>query len=50
MVKDSQVVEEFKIKGMICSRCLKVLRNELKATGAKVIKIQLGTIVIEYDS
>jgi len=43
------MIEEFKIKGMICSRCLKVLNNELKATGAKIIAIQLGKIVIEYE-
>lgn len=41
--------EEFKIKGMICSRCLKVLNTELKATGAEVVEIQLGKIVIRYD-
>ncbi len=43
------ITEEFKIKGMICSRCLKVLYTELKATGAKVVEIQLGKIVIRYN-
>tara|TARA_R110002049_G_scaffold88014_2_gene222625 strand:+ start:36 stop:599 length:564 start_codon:yes stop_codon:yes gene_type:complete len=42
------ITQEFKIKGMICSRCLKVLNNELNATGAKVLDIQLGKVVINY--
>tara|TARA_R110000751_G_scaffold69925_1_gene141868 strand:+ start:4460 stop:5023 length:564 start_codon:yes stop_codon:yes gene_type:complete len=42
------ITQEFKIKGMICSRCLKVLNNELNATGAKVVDIQLGKVVINY--
>ncbi|MBD80967.1 MAG: hypothetical protein CL840_18765 [Crocinitomicaceae bacterium] len=45
----NSVTQEFKIKGMICSRCLKVLNTELKATGAKVIEIQLGKVVIQYN-
>lgn len=43
------ITQEFKIKGMICSRCLKVLNTELRATGAKVVEIQLGKIVIQYN-
>lgn len=43
------ITEKYNIKGMICSRCLKVLNNELKATGAEVIDIQLGSIRIKYD-
>jgi len=43
------ITEAFKIKGMICSRCLKVLNDELRATGAKVADIQLGNVVINYD-
>jgi len=49
MQNSNLVTEEFKIKGMICSRCLKVLNTELKATGAEVVEIQLGKIVIRYD-
>ena len=41
--------EEFKVKGMICSNCLKVLTMELKSTGAVILEIQLGRVVIEYD-
>lgn len=50
MKKDTWITEEFKIKGMICSRCLKVLSVELKATGAEVMEIELGRVVIRYDS
>lgn len=41
--------EKFKIKGMICSRCLKVLNNELRETGAEVLDIQLGEVTIKYN-
>lgn len=49
MKNSNSVTEEFKIKGMICSRCLKVLNNELRATGAEVVEIQLGKVVINYN-
>jgi AraC-like DNA-binding protein len=48
-MKASTIKEEFKIKGMICSRCVKVLTTELKSTGAEILEIQLGRIVIQYD-
>lgn len=34
---------------MICSRCLKVLNVELMATGAEVLEIELGKLVVRYD-
>lgn len=43
------VIEEFNVKGMICSRCLKVLNTELKTAGAKVVEMHLGKVVISYD-
>lgn len=43
------ITKEFKIKGMVCSRCLKVLNTELQATEAKVIDIQLGKVVVQFD-
>lgn len=49
MVKLKFITQEFIIKGMICSRCLKVLNAELKATGAEIIEIQLGKVVIRYN-
>ncbi len=49
-MKHSKVItEEFKIKGMICSRCLKVLNTELKATGAEILEITLGKIEIRFN-
>ena len=49
-MKHSKVItEEFKIKGMICSRCLKVLNSELKATGAEILEIKLGKIIIRFN-
>ena len=42
-------IERFQIKGMVCSRCLKVLNNELRASGAEVLDIKLGEVEIKYD-
>jgi|SRR5680860_399016 len=39
---------EFNIKGMVCSRCLKVLHDELEDLGATVLQIQLGRILLQY--
>lgn len=49
MKNDNWITEEFKIKGMICNRCLKVLSTELRATGAEVKEIELGRVVIRYN-
>ena len=35
---------------MICSRCLKVLNDELRQAGAEILEIELGRIVIKYSS
>ncbi|HNT79579.1 MAG TPA: AraC family transcriptional regulator [Bacteroidia bacterium] len=43
------ITEQFKISGMICTRCLKILNIELKAAGAEVMEIQLGQITIRYN-
>lgn len=43
------IEEEFKIKGMICGSCLKILTIELRETGAIVKDIQLGNVVLQYD-
>ena len=45
-MEEDLVTEEFRIKGMICSRCLKVLSVELKAAGAEIVDIELGKISI----
>jgi YesN/AraC family two-component response regulator len=46
LMDDNLVTEEFRIKGMICSRCLKILSIELKAAGAEIVDIELGKIAI----
>jgi len=43
------MIKEFKIKGMICSRCIKVLTTDLIANGVQVIEINLGRVVLQYD-
>ena len=49
-IGSNMITVELKIKGMICSRCLKVLKNELRSTGAEVVEIILGKIVVRYNS
>ncbi len=40
---------EFNIKGMVCSRCMKVLQDEMESKGVKVLNIRLGRVLVEYD-
>ena len=35
------------IKNMVCSRCLKVLKQELEQLGINVSSIELGVLVID---
>ncbi|WOK07274.1 AraC family transcriptional regulator [Imperialibacter roseus] len=49
-MKQDLTSQEFKIKGMICSRCLKVLNSELKEMAIEVVEIELGRILIRYNS
>src|SRR5690554_3616604 len=42
--------KELYIKGMVCSRCIKVLQNKLEENGVTVQDICLGRIVIQYAS
>lgn len=49
MKDQNRITLEFKVKGMICSRCLKVLSDELKQTGAEIKEIELGRVVINFD-
>ena len=43
-------IEEYFIRGMICNRCLKVLKEELSAIGVEVKDIRLGRVQISYNS
>ena len=35
-------VHKIYIKNMICSRCLKVIREELESLGVEIIELRLG--------
>ncbi|SRR5690606_16711086 len=49
-MKDQNTLKvEYKVKGMICSRCIKVLHDELVKAGAKIMEIDLGRMLIEYN-
>lgn len=50
MKDQNRITEEFRVKGMICSRCLKVLNDELRRAGAEILEIELGRVVINYSS
>jgi len=39
---------ELHIKGMVCSRCIKVLQDELEANDVDVVDIRLGRILVKY--
>ena len=38
------------IKNMVCDRCIKVLKNELKDEGIKVLNVKLGELTVNIDS
>ena len=40
----------YNIKGMVCSRCLKILKDEMEGLGVKVNVIQLGYVQLEFNS
>lgn len=40
---------ELHIKGMVCSRCIKVLQSELEEIGVTVQDICLGRILVQYS-
>ncbi|HXG01062.1 MAG TPA: AraC family transcriptional regulator [Bacteroidota bacterium] len=46
MIKAEQHVTTLHIKNMVCSRCIKVVREELQALGYDVRSIVLGEVVI----
>lgn len=37
------------IKGMVCSRCIKVLKEDLTSLGIAIRSIRLGRVVIDYN-
>ena len=41
------MVKEIFVKNMVCNRCIKVLKDELRQAGVKVIEIELGRIKLD---
>ena len=39
--------KEFWIKNMVCSRCLKVIKQELQELGVTVLSLELGRLMVE---
>lgn len=44
------ITDTILIKNMLCSCCMKYISNEFQKAGIKVISIELGKAVLEYDS
>ena len=40
-------LKEFWIKNMVCSRCLKVIKQELQELGVTVLSLELGRLMVE---
>jgi len=41
-------IKEIALRNMICSRCLKVVKQNLKKIGVEVLDIRLGKLTIKY--
>ena len=39
--------KEFWVKNMVCSRCLKVIKQELQELGITVLSLELGKLLVE---
>jgi len=44
------MIKEYYIKNMVCDRCIKVVRNELRAEEVNVLNVILGKVVIKTDN
>lgn len=42
--------KEFWIKNMVCSRCLKVIKQELEELGITVLSLELGKLLVEASN
>ncbi|KKM77510.1 hypothetical protein LCGC14_1369270 [marine sediment metagenome] len=45
---DSQ--REYWIKNMVCSRCLKVIKQELEEIGVEVLSLELGKLTVRITA
>ncbi len=43
------MTKEYYIKNMVCDRCIKVVRNELNASGVNTLEVVLGRVVIDTE-
>ncbi|MDX1828687.1 MAG: helix-turn-helix domain-containing protein [Lutibacter sp.] len=41
-------LKEIHIKGMVCDRCISVVKTELENLGAQIIELKLGKAIIKY--
>jgi AraC family transcriptional regulator len=41
-------IQELTIRNMICTRCLKVIRQDLESIGVELVELRLGKIRIKY--
>jgi AraC-like DNA-binding protein len=44
------MTKEYYIKNMVCDRCIKVVRNELKAEGVNILEVILGKVIIDTEN
>lgn len=45
---DTHEFKELQIKGMVCRRCISVIKNELEKLGVEVLSLELGIALIRY--
>jgi copper chaperone CopZ len=43
------MTKEYYIKNMVCDRCIKVVKNELNASGVNTLEVILGRVVIDTE-
>lgn len=47
-IMDTYKLEELQIKGMVCRRCISVIKSEMEKLGAEVLTIELGKALIRF--
>ncbi len=47
-MNNSHKLKELSIKGMVCDRCITVVKNELEGLGATILEIKLGKSLVRY--
>ncbi len=44
------ITRELHIKGMVCRRCIRVVKSELHHLGAETVSVELGKAIIKYPT